>query len=199
MRQLFTQVNFTLLPQKLAFVTAGVVVSFTAIEANPVKPVLAATVTYDFTVDVTSGSLAGTQGFGFFSYDDSTLTGSGLETLGVNEDLTISFNFSGKVYNEADDVGFPYFPFVQFQDNSFLGLSFFRQKPEFAFRIGTSSSDPKVYGGNEFRYGARPDIDGEGIVNYSPRPVPEPSAIFGLLLGGCLLLKKLKPSVSFYQ
>ena len=179
--------------------TAGVVLSFTAIEANSVEPVLAATIAYDFTVDVTSGSLAGTQGFGSFSYDDSTLTGSGLETLKVNEDLSITFNFAGKVYNEADEVDFPYFPLVQFQDNSLLGLSFLAQKSEFAFQIGTSSSDPNVYGGNEFIYGARPDMDGKGVVNYSPRPVPEPSAIFGLLLGGCLLLKKLKPSVSFYK
>lgn len=184
------------LRQKLAFATAGVVLSF-AVEANSMKPALAATITYDFTVDVTSGSLAGTQSSGFFSYDDSTLEGIGLETLGVNEGLDISFEFSGKTYNETDDIYFPNFPMVQFQDSSLLGLSFLADDSEFAFRIGTSNPDPDVFGGDEFRYGARPDVDGEGVVSYSSRPVPEPSAVTGLaVVVGLLLRKKLRSSAS---
>lgn len=186
------------LPQKLAFATAGVVLSCAAMEANFMKPALAATITYDFTVDVTSGSLAGIQGSGFFSYDDSTLKGIGLETLRANGGLDISFEFSGKTYNETDDINFPNFPMVQFQDSSLLGLSFLAEEPGFAFQIGTPNPAPDVFGGDEFIYGVRPDIDGEGVVSYSSRPVPEPSTLSGLaVIGlGLLLRKKLSSSAS---
>ena len=108
--------------QKLAVATATAALSLAAMEA---KTVQAATIIYDFTVDVTSGPLTGTQSFGSFSYDDLALTGTGLETLGVNEGLSISFDFLGKTYNETNDIGSPDYPIVQFQDQSLLGLNFF--------------------------------------------------------------------------
>lgn len=180
--------------QKLAVAAAGSAF-FTFMEAASVKPILAATITYDFTLDVTSGSLTGIQGSGFFSYDDSTLTGIGLETLGDSEELSISFNFLGKAYNETDDADFPDFPFVQFQDSSLLGLSFLTvRNDEFRFQIENSDPNPDVLGGNEFTFSSPLDIEGSGIVNYSLRPVPEPSAISGVVLlglGGLLLKKRV--------
>ncbi len=178
--------------KKLAVATAGAALSFAAIEANHVNPVQAATVTYDLTIDVTTGSLAGTQSFGFFSYDDSTLTGIGLETLGVNKGLSVDFDFLGKTYHETDENSYPDFPVVQFQDRSLLGIEFLVQDPTgFAFEIGTSNPDPNVFAGNQFIYGKRPGIDGDGVVKYSLRSVSEPNAMSGLaVLGLGLLLKR---------
>lgn len=53
----------------------------------------ASPITYDFTVNVTQGSLAGKSFSGNFSYDDSTLKGIGAEELGVAEGLTVCMNF----------------------------------------------------------------------------------------------------------
>ena len=79
-----------------------------------------------------------------------------------------------------------------------LALSFLVDKSGFAFQIGTPNLAPDVFGGNEFIYGVRPNpdgIDGEGVVNYSIRPVPEHSAMFGLVVVSLsLLLKQAKSS-----
>ena len=47
-------------------------------------PSLAKPITYDFTVEVSQGSLAGNTYTGSFSYDDEQLTGVGKEEIGVN-------------------------------------------------------------------------------------------------------------------
>lgn len=60
--------------QKLALATAGTVLSLTAINTSSVQ---AAIITYDFTVNITSGSLLGNQYNGFFSYDDASPSGAG--------------------------------------------------------------------------------------------------------------------------
>jgi len=54
--------------QKLAVITAGAALSLAMMETRPAQ---AATITYDFTLNVTSGPLAGNQGLGSFSYDDT--------------------------------------------------------------------------------------------------------------------------------
>lgn len=182
--------------QKLTVAAAAATLSFAAMEAKS----QAATITYDFTVDVTSGPLSDTQPFGFFTYDDSTLIGSGLETLGVDQGLSISFNFLNKTYDETDDIGFPTYPTVQFQDSDLLGLSFVTfYAPSFqTFGIGNevdiSTGVIGSGGGNIFAYDTDPSIEFEGLgtVKYSPRPVPEPNTVVGLgALGLALLLKRV--------
>lgn len=64
--------------QKLVVATA-VSTFFAVMEASPLQ---AATITYDFKADVTSGSLLGQTFTGFLSYDDSALTGVGSEFFG---------------------------------------------------------------------------------------------------------------------
>lgn len=54
---------------KLAVATAGAALSLAVMGAQPAG---AATITYDFTVGVTSGPLTGNQYSGFFSYDDAS-------------------------------------------------------------------------------------------------------------------------------
>ena len=164
------------------------------------KTVQAATVTYDFTVDLTSGPLIDTQPSGSFCYDDSTLTGSGLETLGIDQGLSVALNFLGKTYNETNDIEFPDFPIVQFQDRKLLGLSFTAfYKPAFQTigigdTVDVSAGLIGSGGGSIFAYDTEPSVEFEGVgnVTYTARPVPEPASIAGLSALGLVLLKRGK-------
>ncbi|MBW4678963.1 MAG: PEP-CTERM sorting domain-containing protein [Microcoleus vaginatus WJT46-NPBG5] len=65
---------FTNLYEKLAIATVGTALSLFALEVTPAG---AATITYDFTVDITSGPLSGNEYNGFFSYDDTATSEAG--------------------------------------------------------------------------------------------------------------------------
>lgn len=179
--------------QKLAVATATAALSLAAMEA---KTVQAASIIYDFTVDVTGGPLSGTQSFGSFSYDDVALTGTGLETLGVNEGLSISFDFLGETYDETNDIDLPDYPIVQFQDRSLLGLNFnvfYGSSLQFAIadEIDASIGAVGSGGGNVFAYDTDPNAAFEGLGTVTYRPVPEPSSVVGLgVLGLGFLLKR---------
>ncbi|HAX76840.1 MAG TPA: hypothetical protein DCY88_13610 [Cyanobacteria bacterium UBA11372] len=86
--------------QKLALATAGTVLSLAVMETASVQ---AAIITYDFTVNVTSGSLAGNSYNGFFSYDESAPS-SFTRFLFIPdfEVSDFSFDFFGKTYTEQD-------------------------------------------------------------------------------------------------
>jgi PEP-CTERM motif len=86
--------------QKLALATAATVLSLAVMETASVQ---AAIITYDFTVNITSGSLLGNQYSGFFSYDESapsSFTRFGFIPYFQVSDF--SFDFFGKTYTEND-------------------------------------------------------------------------------------------------
>ncbi|GET40260.1 PEP-CTERM sorting domain-containing protein [Microseira wollei] len=88
--------------QKLALATAGTVLSLAVMDTHPAN---AAIITYDFTVNITSGSLLGNQYSGFFSYDESapsSFTRAGYIPYFLVSDF--SFDFFGKTYREKDVV-----------------------------------------------------------------------------------------------
>lgn len=173
--------------QKLAIATVNAALSFTILKANSA---LAANLTYDFTVDLTSGSLTDQQYSGFVSYDDSTLTGTGLETLGVRQGMSISFNFLDETYDETSDLDFPSYPLLEFQDGSFSGLTFLALN-ESGFGFQFSTQNLSELGGDLFLYGKVPTVDGRGVTKYSLRSVPEPSlTLSSAFMGFGLLLKK---------
>ncbi len=181
--------------QKLAIATAGLALRFAAIEANSAQ---AAIITYDFTVDVTTGSLTDTQYQGFFSYDDSTLTASGVESVEIAEGLSISFEFLEVTYTEADDdlVDFG-FPFVEFNQGNLVGLQYTVSNNAIFSIFGDNPNG--LGGGDQFNYIDETSFEvGNGSVTYSLRPasasVPEPSAVIGLsILGfGWLVRKKFR-------
>lgn len=87
----------------------------------------AATITYDFTLNVNQGSLAGKTFNGTFSYDDATLKGTGVEELGVAEGLTVCMNYLGRNYSETDDTSYPAFPKLVFEDGKVKQLDFWIQ------------------------------------------------------------------------
>ena len=91
---------------------------------------LAKPITYDFTVKVSEGSLAGNTYQGSFSYDDENLSGVGKEEIGVMDGLTVKMNFFGKDYTEEDDRDYPVFPRLIFEDGKVQQLDFWIESNE---------------------------------------------------------------------
>ncbi|QKQ77700.1 hypothetical protein FBB35_06930 [Nostoc sp. TCL240-02] len=85
------------------------------------------TVSYDFTINVTKGSLAGKSFNGSFSYDNSTLKGIGVEELGITQGLKTCFNYLGRNYSESDDRDYPTFPKLVFDNGKIKQLDFWLQ------------------------------------------------------------------------
>ncbi|WP_373535071.1 hypothetical protein [Microcoleus sp.] len=105
----------------VAIATTLLSTSLTAAQAYAVP------VTYDFTVTVTKGRLAGNSFNGSFSYDDAKLKGTGVEELGIAEGLTTCINYLGRTYRETDDTSYPTFPKLRFEDGNISQLNFWIQ------------------------------------------------------------------------
>ncbi|MEG4517299.1 MULTISPECIES: hypothetical protein [unclassified Microcoleus] len=84
-------------------------------------------VTYDFTITVTKGGLAGNSFNGSFSYDDAKLKGKGVEELGISDGLRACLNYLGRTYRETDDTSYPNFPTLRFEDGKIVQLNFWIQ------------------------------------------------------------------------
>ena len=84
----------------------------------------AAVITYDFSVAPGTGPLSGNTYSGQLSFDNAGLTNSGQELLRPSDGLTVSFTFEGTTYVTSDDQDYSAYPIVQFQNGTFLGLSF---------------------------------------------------------------------------
>ncbi|GET40261.1 PEP-CTERM sorting domain-containing protein [Microseira wollei] len=96
--------------QKLALATAGTVLSLAVMETASVQ---AATITYDFTVNITDGPLLGNQYSGFFSYDDTSPSATSLPVdysspsfrsplVPVFDVTEFNFDFAGKTYTKSN-------------------------------------------------------------------------------------------------
>lgn len=183
---------------KLIVATTLVALNFVAIEASPVQ---AATITYDFDVNITSGSLDDNIYEGFFSYADSTLTGIGREKIGVAEELSIVFEFLGNTYTEANDNNFSFnFPFLEFKEGSLVGLQYIVNDTPNNSIFAMFSNDPDgLGGGKRFQYidVNSFEVNEGSVTSYLQRspstPIPEPSSVAGLVvLGlGWVLRKKI--------
>ncbi|XGV95571.1 MAG: hypothetical protein ACAF41_22865 [Leptolyngbya sp. BL-A-14] len=179
-----------------------------------VKPVLAFSITYNFTVQITSntyeaqGLLNGTVEQGSFTYDDSQLTGIGSEYASKRQgNLALTFDFLNQTYIEKDDLNYGSnaylfdYPVAFFENGTLQGLDFLvvpskLQPPKDAlgFRIF----------GNAFYAGATDNFNSGSLVgtvaysvptggsnpsdpNRSVAGVPEPSEVGGAIVAaGCL-------------
>lgn len=169
----------------------AVIASSTVLPLITVNFAQAATVTYDFDVLIDSGSLLNDTYSGFFSYNDSTLNGSGDEYLAIDN---LKFNFLGTDYTEADDNS-SFGAEAAFLDGDFLGLSF-STDVQFSFIPGFFDLS-EAY----FAYDI-PSGVGTGNITYSLRPpqpptsVSEPTSVFSLLalatMGSSYMFKNKK-------
>lgn len=144
-----------------------------------VKPVEAAVITYDFTVDVTTGSYVGKYN-GNFSYDDSQpllATSNNLfYATPANHNLSIVFNFLGQTFTQQDErdlnMGYPNLYFSRTNNtDSIVGLSLLVLQPRSPvgfFILGQEFLVGNVEGVNP--YAGTP----VGTVSYTKRVVPDP-------------------------
>lgn len=196
--------------KKITFGVVGTVLSFTVIKASPGQ---AATITYEFSANVqTNYRLDPLLGIpfplnkgpfmGFFSYEDSLLTGIGEEILGVDEGLVV--NAPGRPIGPGGN-----YPFLTFNNGKLVGLNA-------AFYIVEPVQSPlQNYEGlginNKIAYGSfsiqssrfeEPFVRSyEGNVQYflrgggeKPTTVPEPSTVLGTCLFGFASLVTKKKS-----
>ncbi len=162
----------------------------------------AQTVTYDFTVDVTSGPLIGDRYTGTTSVDVTNLFLTDYETLNPT---SLTFNFGNVEFTEADDVrdldaGSPR---VNFQDGEFMGSTYIvsrlGERPTNIPLINGVSIDGFAIDNSEFGYVVGANLY-RGIVHYELPPssaapdvksVPEPSFWLGFTLMGYWLRRRL--------
>ncbi|WPF89432.1 hypothetical protein WEU38_03920 [Cyanobacterium aponinum AL20118] len=76
----------------------------------PLNSVCAEPVIYDFTVNVTEGSLKDNTYDGFIIYDDETVTGAEEEMITVEDGLKVCMNFFNENYDETKDSDYPQYP-----------------------------------------------------------------------------------------
>lgn len=134
--------------------------------------------TYSFSGMMESGSLIGESFTGLFSFDDSSLSKTGEEYLGVG---SLSMNFLGNVWNlshlESGSAAE-----IKFYDGIFAGLSYSAKLGSTAFTATpgfADTSDAFVAYDNSL------GLSGAGSVIYAA--VPEPDA-YAMLLAGLGLM-----------
>jgi hypothetical protein len=174
--------------QKLAVATAGAALSLVVSEATPTQ---AATITYDFTLTLTSGvgalqSSVGNQYSGFFSYDDSQIYFSDPRFGGlgyITYPTDFSLNFNNINYTETN-----LFPYTRGRGGTFLEFNNSGESFQLV-NFWLAASNPEtpggfnlsIYEGGGFLY-TGDDGQGSGTMTYelSAEPVPEPSTVFGI-------------------
>ncbi|MEO0379193.1 MAG: VPLPA-CTERM sorting domain-containing protein [Pseudomonadota bacterium] len=112
--------------------TFKTITAATALGLASILPAQAAT--FDITGTVLNGIFAGETGSGTVTFDETLLLNTGFEQLapvgttliGALEDATlqIDFELAGVTYVETNDVGFPNFPTLDFEDGSLDFIDF---------------------------------------------------------------------------
>ena len=179
-----------------------------------IKPAQAFSVTYNFTVQITSaayesqGLINGATEYGSLTYDNANLTGIGNEYVSAAPgSLTLEFNFLSKLYTEQNDLNYgsdvylyPY-PVAFFSNGTLQGLDFLTvpsqslsSQDELGFRIFRDL----------FYVGATDNFNSgtlAGTVTYTnSAAVPEPSKVGGTIVAlsalGFGIMKKVRDQKS---
>lgn len=201
--------------QKIPFLAIAMALNIAPIKISSVQ---AATVNYNFTTNLKRSYLLDVYATfpgtgnpddvpfysGFFSYDDSSLTGIGIEEISGNEGLRVFLQpYGGLAVNDAD-VYTPIPLRARFENGNLLGINAFFVLPntspvgyEYAFIEGQIIRDIFGYRINrsETRQG-----EGSGSIQYSlrndenPITIPESSMVLGICFSGLasLVLKKVQ-------
>ena len=158
----------------LAVSLSNLVLGLTLVNSPLVQ---AATMKYDFQVDIDSGILSGDSFEGSFSFKKTSLTNSGDEFLPLD---SIDFSFQGTDYTEVNIPGAE----VAFVNGEFVGLGY-SSDDSLAFIPGFFRIDEA-----SFAYDIPDFGSGLGNVSYNinntTETTPESSSIFGLLSLGVL-------------
>jgi hypothetical protein len=141
---------------------------------------------YSFTGTVDSGSLNGEILNGQFTFNDAALTHSGFESLSL---LSFSLDFHAANFSLANaDTA----PSVDFQDGTFLGLSYTDSSfdPGFSLVSGFIDTSDAYFAYTPTGLSAA----GFGSLTYTASAVPEPEIIWSLLpaLSGLAVFSRRK-------
>ncbi|MEL6334918.1 MAG: hypothetical protein AAFQ76_20305 [Cyanobacteria bacterium J06626_26] len=171
-------------------------VTAVALALSDTQVSLAQTLSYDFTVDVTSGPLTGERYTGITSVDLTDVLEDNYEIV---KSPSITFDFGGVNFTEVNDVQDvdAISPRANFQDGNFIGntyiVSRFGRRPtdiplvkdvaldgfaidnsDFGYVVGANFYTGKV------SYSLPPDVDKSMANEPDAQPVPEPSLWVGL-------------------
>ncbi|MBE9002081.1 hypothetical protein IQ274_28735 [Nostoc sp. LEGE 12447] len=127
MLKLLPKFSIAIVPPGWAFCVSAITTAALTTAVIATSQAQNSTVSYDFTINVTKGSLAGKSFNGSFSYDNSTLKGIGIEELGVTQGLKTCFNYLGRNYSESNDRDYPTFPKLVFENGKIKQLDFWVQ------------------------------------------------------------------------
>ena len=124
------------MPKRYLFIpttTLGMMVSISIASSSAMlyaQSAQARPIAYDFTVDVTAGSLSGMQFSGSICYDDTQTTDSGTEVLRVAHGLEVSMTFFNQFFTAKDDVDYPHHPTLTLEDGLVESLDFWIESGE---------------------------------------------------------------------
>ena len=157
---------------KVSLITATAIISATLLGNQTVK---AATVAYNFQVNIDFGALKGNTYNGNFTYNNATLIGVSTETTPLS---TFNLLFNGNSYTQSDDPT----SVASFLNGTFLGIDYaVTPPPSPTFVSGTiNASDASFF----YDLGTGTSgSQGTGVITYSPisAAVPEPLTILGSL------------------
>ena len=162
---------------------------------------LAQSVFYDFTVDITTGPLAGDQYPGTTFVDSTDLLSDKTESIKA---LTIDFNLGGIEFTENDDVRDidANSPRANFENGDFLGITYavsrFGENPTEIPLANGIAIDGFAIDNSDFGYAVGESLY-RGIVTYDLSPaslepeaqtVPEPALWVGLAAAGWLARRR---------
>jgi len=174
-----------------SFMTVIVVAGLSATEGK------AATITYEFSVEATSGPLVGTTSGGTFTFDSDIAPPGGGDVFGATL-LNLDFTWNGVTYDESTVRGGN----IIFDASGSLQLAFFGSDCD-AFGCGLSSAVkswlvylyPFEIGQFKYTVGDTPLIyeDNLALLEGPIRPVPEPTTLLLLGLVGCGVMLRRKP------
>ncbi|MEM1240495.1 MAG: PEP-CTERM sorting domain-containing protein [Cyanobacteria bacterium P01_H01_bin.26] len=166
-----------------------IAVAAAALVLSEARVSVAQTVTYDFTVSLTSGPLAGERYPGTTSIELGLL-GSPDETV---PPLSLLFEFGGTAFTEVDDSQDPdaNSPGANFQNGGFVGSTYivsrFGDNPVDIPPVDSAVVDGFAISNGDFGYIVGPNLYTGGVsYTVSAHPaesVPEPSGWLGLALG----------------
>jgi uncharacterized protein (TIGR03382 family) len=140
----------------------------------------AAQVVYTFSGTVDSGLLASTGYSGGFSYDDGSLTDSGVESVALS---TLSFQFMGGNFGLGDA---DFSPTADFLNGIFLGLSYVVSGVDPGFSFISASGSGLLGDVAYLSYSSSTGDSGYGSLTY----VPAPATAVLVLLGAGMLRRR---------
>ncbi|MFE4104654.1 PEP-CTERM sorting domain-containing protein [Almyronema epifaneia] len=156
--------------------SAAIAGSLLLVPAAMIDSATAATLVQPFEVEVTSGGLAGQTFFGSARYDESIAPSGLFGAINAADGLTLTFDFLGRTFTEADAVAFPNSPnLFSFFGNTFLAYAVNTDAVGFSL-LGPAFSYQVSEAGNEtFGFGT------VTVGEVSTAPVPEPLTLLGSL------------------